>query len=261
MKNVSRNKCGLLCFRPVVDMDVMLEPRDVAVRRSANRHLRYIGVEENDGFKNSEKKLMILDNWSQKKPEDSTISEPPKRTLSRFIKAVVFETILKKTVRDKKRYRQDSFGSRGSSYSSNTERSSMDIDTQEIKHGSSSSCSSSVSESNKVSRCLSDEGKQNQSNLQDPAVKQRKIDRGCSGIYLLLISLTIRVLCGKLSGVFLTSIWLYIFSSRGYKVKLFLARRHHQIVKTSYTQQEDIKLSKNIGQKTLQEECHKGKIA
>ncbi|KAJ7981374.1 putative Transmembrane protein [Quillaja saponaria] len=228
MKNVSKNKCSLLCFRPVVDMDAMLESRGVVVR---NRRLRYLGVEENDGIKNSE----ILDNGCNKKYQDLGIhqNQPPKRTLSRLLKAVVFGTILNKRVRDKEHYCQDSYGSKRSSYSTNTQRSSRETNIEEIKPGlplsssssfrstSSLNFSSSALEPNRSSRSISDKEKQNEDNHQDPDVKQRNKDRGVSGMYLLLISLAITVLLGKIFGIFFTSIWMYFFHCRNTRLSYY----------------------------------------
>lgn len=71
MKNASRNRL-LLCFRPVVDMEIVLDPRGV-VDQSVGEGLPYIRVE--DGVEMKERPT-------------------PKRTFSQVVKGVMFETIL-----------------------------------------------------------------------------------------------------------------------------------------------------------------------
>ncbi|KAF5458413.1 hypothetical protein F2P56_022440 [Juglans regia] len=213
--NVSRNRF-LLCFRPVVDMEVVLESKDI-VDRSACK--------------------------------EKTIKEmlTPKRTFSRVLLSVICEAILAKRARDRKVDRQEScqsiYPSHKSSYSESChdfsyERSvnqvSMDagID-QEVRTnsglshsrsscGSSTSCSGSISEENKSPRSLTDITKQvDCCNYPDIVEKPKEeVDNmgNCSsfesGIYMLAISLVITILWGKFFAIFFTLIWLYFMSGR-----------------------------------------------
>ncbi|KAJ0053298.1 hypothetical protein Pint_02136 [Pistacia integerrima] len=220
MKNVSRNKF-LLCFRPVVDMDLVLETEGGTDRSRKNQTLKYIAAENN--YSASE------DNQSSKISKNSmVIRHPSQRTFSKVIKAVLFETILAKRVHDGKNLSQDSFkSSSGRSFS--RQRSGDDksvnransVDTlnfQEIKTNqvlfsqlsigsSSSSCSTSTS--------LSEPKRQNQNSNNNSLVKRRKKDyMGSSSslnyaIILLLLSLSFTILWGRLCAILFTSIWLY----------------------------------------------------
>ncbi|XVE92848.1 hypothetical protein REPUB_Repub01dG0138500 [Reevesia pubescens] len=97
MKNVSGTKF-LLCFRPVVDMDLMLESKAVVVDGSQNHQaLTHVGVKNKEDMKPSTTKSSVSD-----KENTITIHRPGKKTVSQVIKAVVFEILLAKRVRDRK---------------------------------------------------------------------------------------------------------------------------------------------------------------
>lgn len=217
MKNVSRNKF-LLCFRPVVDMDIMLESKGV-LDGSASQGLQYVSVENKEETKET-KALMT-----------------PKRSFSRLVKAVMFDTILTKRVRDRKnsyRSKRSLLTNSERSIDKLVNRASVDGNIQEMKtnsgllqsssfgsYWSSSTCSSPISESKNLSKSLSDITKQNRDmNHQDLVVKPKKVDMGNrssfnSGIYLFVISLIITILWGRVCAILFTSIWVY-----------FLPRRH-----------------------------------
>ncbi|WJX73931.1 hypothetical protein P8452_57653 [Trifolium repens] len=133
MKNVSRNKF-LTCFRPTVDFDSMLESESV-IDPSINRrkHER----------QNSTSNSMFLDQNCSKLIQDQVVGHPPKQTLAKVIKAVVFQTILN-TIHKKNRYSQSCFGSKRS-YSLHTRSSSFKTNKEEIKKIESSLSSSSSS--------------------------------------------------------------------------------------------------------------------
>ena len=89
MKNVSRNKF-LLCFRPVVDMDLMLESKAVVVDRSQNHQaLPYVDVKNKENMKPPTTKSSVSDT-----EKSITIHRTGKKTFSQVIKAVVFEILL-----------------------------------------------------------------------------------------------------------------------------------------------------------------------
>ena len=89
MKNVSRNKF-LLCFRPVVDMDLMLESKAVVDDRSQNQKaLTNVGVKNKEDMKPSKTKSSVSDTKNS-----IMIHRPGKKTFCQIIKAVVFEIIL-----------------------------------------------------------------------------------------------------------------------------------------------------------------------
>jgi len=86
MRNVSKNKWFLTCFRPVVDIDDMLEPRAV-VDHSANRRFTCIPVADKHDTKDSVTKTTFSEqefaqNWV-------VVPHPQKRKFSKVIKAVV----------------------------------------------------------------------------------------------------------------------------------------------------------------------------
>ncbi|XP_061362346.1 uncharacterized protein LOC133306085 [Gastrolobium bilobum] len=194
MKNASKNKF-LNCFRPVVDIDAMLESRAV--------------VDHSDS-----RKTMFSDQECQKITQNWVEPQRPKRTLAKVIKVVVFETLLNTRARNKNRYSQSCFGSKrdysayAESSSTGSEKSMSSLASgntkiQEIKAPelsfSSSSSSTPVSESKNISKCAS---------TKDQLEKQKK----CLGIYLVLVSLVVTVLWGKIHGIILTSMSLCLFS-------------------------------------------------
>ena len=80
MKSVSRNKF-LHCFRPMADMDMVIESNSSDTDGSSDLGFSCIGLED-------KKDVKTLDSNS------GAVLRPPKRTLSRVLKAVLFETIL-----------------------------------------------------------------------------------------------------------------------------------------------------------------------
>nr|XP_023889532.1 uncharacterized protein LOC112001590 [Quercus suber] len=209
MKSVSRNKF-LLCFRPVVDMEGVLQAKSL-VDSSASQGLPFISVENK---------------------EETKVSMSPKRTFSRVVKAVMFGTILNKRVRDRKGCHQDSYQSkRGLSMNYERNRASVDNTNSALSHSSSyassdsSSCSGSISESKNSSVII----KETCSKNQELEEKPEKVDMlGCSsfnsGIYLLLISLIITILLGKLCAIIFTSILVYFVPCQRYDRQEYVIR-------------------------------------
>ncbi|KAK7257491.1 hypothetical protein RIF29_31510 [Crotalaria pallida] len=189
MRNVSRSKF-LVCFRPVVDIDDMLESRVV------NKH---------EKKKSSDTKSLFFKQVPSKISESWIMQEPPKRTLSRVIKAVVFQTMLKRRTRHKNRPSHDSFESKHS-YDS---EDSQSLSSSSPSHSLASSCSS-PSESKSPTKHYSTKEKQNESDYEGLVNKQKNFE--CNGIYLILLSLAFTVFFGKLFGIMLTSMLLYLFS-------------------------------------------------
>ncbi|XP_050384068.1 uncharacterized protein LOC126800704 [Argentina anserina] len=224
MKNASRSKF-LLCFRPVVDMEMVVESKGVVVdrptRRARTKPIENTKVERTKVVEVREEeeevevkapltKTMSLDR--QCSMISSQCSKVPRsrhnRTFSRVIKAVVFETILAKKVRDGRAFRQDSFGSkrRGSSLSLESDElmtTPSETNARQVRVSSSSN---------------PDSAKQSPKNQEDSVRKLKKNEKGScelhSGIYLLLISLGITVFWGRVLAILFTSIWLYFISWR-----------------------------------------------
>ncbi|XP_045800645.1 uncharacterized protein LOC123894632 isoform X1 [Trifolium pratense] len=193
MKNISKNKF-LTCFRPAVDFDSMLESESV-INPSINRrkHER----------QNSTTNSMFLDQNCSKLIQDQVVGHPPKQTLAKVIKAVVFQTILN-TIHKKNRYSQSCFGSKRS-YSLHTRSSSFKKNKEEIKE-SESSLSSSSSSCSPVFE-LKNLSKSNESELG----KQKKFQ--WLGIYMMiLISLVVTIFWGKTNVIILTSMFFCCFS-------------------------------------------------
>ncbi|XVE66273.1 hypothetical protein DITRI_Ditri08aG0067400 [Diplodiscus trichospermus] len=235
MKNVSRNKF-LVCFRPVVDMELMLESKNVVVDRSQNHHAsKYVGVKNKEDMKPSATKSSVSD-----RKNSITIHRSGKKTLSQMIKAVVFEIILVKRVRDGKGIDQESYSSKHNSPLSSHARlldASFDKSANMVLAGkgihdtisnsssvsSRSSCSSSLSSSSSSSFAESTQKAKRQElqnncstdrNHQDGEMKpkQRGTDRDSSSsntvIVLLLISLAVTIFWGNFCAILLTSILL-----------------------------------------------------
>ena len=117
----------------------------------------------------------------------------------------IFCGLQNRRARHNNRYRHDYFGSKHS-YGSQTKA------LQSTSHGSTSSYSSSpkASDSKNVPVCYATKEKQKETSCKGPLGKQNKFE--FYGIYLVLISLVFTVFWGKLFGIILTSMWLYLFS-------------------------------------------------
>ncbi|CAB4304800.1 unnamed protein product [Prunus armeniaca] len=212
MKNVPKPKPKFLhCFRPVVDMDMVLESKGV----------RIVEKKENKNKNSLSTKTMSLDRGCSVKSENTKMPPPPNRTFSRAIKAVVFETILAKRARDRKGYRQDSFGSKSFSVKSEASLnfgSDELMKVEETKPNLETLHSSSPSSLSPSSISRSNSTKQSKKNQQDPAVKSRNTQMSSSdfnsGVYFLLISLAITVFWGRVFAILVASTWLYFFPGR-----------------------------------------------
>jgi len=84
MRSVSKNKF-LTCFRPVIDLDDMLESETVTAPSTSRRKL---------ATQNSATNSIFPDQNSPKSIQNQVAGHPPKQTLSKVIKAVVFQIIL-----------------------------------------------------------------------------------------------------------------------------------------------------------------------
>ncbi|KAK7312758.1 hypothetical protein VNO77_36861 [Canavalia gladiata] len=188
MRNFSKSKF-LLCFRPVVHIDAMLESK-VAAHRSHSCRFSCIPASDNhDMVKNSETKSIYFHQVS------------PKRTISRVIKAVFFETILNRRTRHKNGYRHGSYGSEQRYLKYTENKSPQSPMSTSSSNGSASP--SSCSQWKNMSKYYS-----NEKQKQVVEEKQKKLE--WYGIYLILISLALTVFWGKVFGIILTSIWLYL---------------------------------------------------
>ncbi|KAJ6704381.1 hypothetical protein OIU85_030214 [Salix viminalis] len=119
--------------------------------------------------------------------KNSLIRRSPKKNFSRVIKAVFFETIMLKRVRDGK----------GSQCQEHSNANKVLINTDHQVNEANLVRSSSISEPRKLSRI-----KKNSKNPdQELEFKARNMDK--SGIFLLLLSLTVMVLWGKLCANFI----------------------------------------------------------
>ncbi|XP_062028672.1 uncharacterized protein LOC133744605 [Rosa rugosa] len=241
MKNGSRSKF-LLCFRPVVDMEMVVESKGVVVdrptRRSRTKPIENTKVEKTKVVEVKEEeeeeevkvqapltKTMSLDRECSMISSQS--SKMPRsrhnRTFSRVIKAVVFETILAKKVRDGRVVRQDSFGSKRS-YSMNRGKS-LSLETDELmitptetnSHEVKVNCSSNPDSAKQSTKNQEDSVTiLSKKKKKDSVTKPKKNEKGScelnSGMYLLLISLAITVLWGRVFAILFTSLWLYFFT-------------------------------------------------
>ncbi|XWS39528.1 hypothetical protein CRYUN_Cryun18bG0063300 [Craigia yunnanensis] len=225
MKNVSRNKF-LLCFRPVVDMDLMLESKAVVVDRSQNHQaLTYVGVKNKEDMRPSTTKSSVSDTKNS-----IMIHRSGKKTFSQVIKAVVFKSILAKRVRDRKGIDQESYSPKHN-FPLNSRDELLDTSfdksvskvlagkgiqytiSQSYSVSSRSSSPSSPSSTQKAKRQQLQNNCNTYRNHQEGEMKPKQgIDRGSSSnsaIILLLISLAVTIFWGKFCAILCTSIWLY----------------------------------------------------
>ncbi|KAI6697428.1 hypothetical protein NL676_017547 [Syzygium grande] len=206
MKNVSRIKF-LHCFRRPVVEEVMLEPR-----RGRNQLMH----------------LLMDEDGNEKASTKSLYGRSRKHSFSRMLKSALFDTALARSIRRKrssslrnslltKRCHSKDAEPRGSLRSNNDQKL---IDDQTNRFSSTSpSCSGSSSALEHVD-CVSkpwppsgfsyngSSMKQEQSpDHQDQSrTKQAKLDMA----YLLFISLTGTVLCGRAYAIFFASMWLLV---------------------------------------------------
>ncbi|CAI8592670.1 unnamed protein product [Vicia faba] len=189
MKSVSKNKF-LTCFRPV-DFDTMLdESEDVNIT-----------------YPSTNRRKHETQNPASSLIQNQVVDHPPKQTLAKVIKAVVFQTILNTRAHKKKRYSQNCFGSkRNYSLHTRTSSSSFKTNIEEIKGIESSLSSSSSSPCSPVSESKS-LSKSNECQLE----KKQRFQ--CLGIYMMiLISLVVTIFCGKFNVIILTLMFFCCFS-------------------------------------------------
>ncbi|XVF66922.1 hypothetical protein PTKIN_Ptkin10aG0079000 [Pterospermum kingtungense] len=223
MKNASRNKL-LLCFRPVVDMDLMLESKAVSVDRCQNHQaLRHLGVQNKEDMKPSTSMSSVSETKTS-----IMIRRNGKRTFSQVIKAVVCEIILAKRIRDRKAIDQElyspklnfSLSSRDKLLDTNFDKSvnkvlpGKGIQDTIYKSNSISSISSSPNSAQKNERQLLQNNCNTYTHHRECEMKpkQKVIDRGSSSnsaIFLLLITLAMTIFWGKFYAILFTTIFLY----------------------------------------------------
>ncbi|KAK4845547.1 hypothetical protein QYF36_006362 [Acer negundo] len=174
-----------------------------------------------------------------KKSEKSMMVRcPSNRTLSKVIKAVLFETILAKRVRDRKSERksltlQDSYHHQSSKRSfSNSRHTRKSLDSshhyviQKIKSNPVLSSQSSVNSSSSTSCSISEPKKQNQNCKKLGSNNNNNMGGGsttagtgswsfsCVITLLLIIILTVTCLCGRVFAIFCTTVCLYYLPRR-----------------------------------------------
>ncbi|KAK1567161.1 hypothetical protein Q3G72_008800 [Acer saccharum] len=225
--NVSRSNSNkfLVCFKPVVDMDqLVLESKSsVAIDHHGSKSQRRLPFNRinpenrSENVKKSEKSMMVRC--------------PSNRTLSKVIKAILFETILAKRVRERKSERksltlQDSYHHQ-SSKRRHTHKSLDSSDhcvIQQIKCNPVLSSQSSVNSSSSSSCSISEPKKQNQNckkldnnNNMGGGVTTAGMGSwsfSCVMTLLLIIILTVTCLCGRVSAIFCTTVCLYYLPRR-----------------------------------------------
>ncbi|KAG4961044.1 hypothetical protein AAZX31_13G285800 [Glycine max] len=203
MRNVSKNRF-LTCFRPVVDIDDMLEPKAAVVDDSASCRFACIPVADKHDAKNSTTKAtlsdqdMLAQNWI-------VVPRPQKRTFSKIIKADLF--LLNTRARNKNLDGQGCFGSKRD-YSAYTESSSTGDEKKQAFVGTNIQKIKPPEWSSSISSSNSPESK-NES-PKDQVEKQKKFR--CLGIYWVLVSLVVTVFWGKVNVTIWTSLLLCFFS-------------------------------------------------
>lgn len=162
MRSFSKSKFSQ-CFRPVVDLDDLLESKVVAHHHSKNKH-----------------------------------------TVLKVIKAMVLETILNRRARHKTCYGFDFFGVSKHNYST----------YKKVTKATQSSLTTLSSDSPKLSQSkkMSTKGKHEKDTSRGSTILEKQKKFEFYAMCLVLISLVFTVCFGKLFGIFLTSIWIFLFS-------------------------------------------------
>ncbi|PQM41390.1 uncharacterized protein Pyn_04846 [Prunus yedoensis var. nudiflora] len=176
-------------------MDMVLESKGV----------RIVEKKENKNKNSLSTKTMSLDRGCSVKSENTKMPPRPNRTFSRAIKAVVFETILAKRARDRKGYRQDSFGSKSFSVKS---EASLNLGSDELMKVEETKPNLETSHSSPPSSLSP-----SSISLKSKNTQMSSSDFN-SGIYFLLISLAITVFWGRVFAILVASTWLYSFPGR-----------------------------------------------
>ncbi|XP_058734839.1 uncharacterized protein LOC131606691 [Vicia villosa] len=184
------------CFRPVVDIDALLESKVTAHR-------------------------------SENKPKQ----HHKKRTVLKIIKAAVLETILNKRALHKYPYGLDCFGGLKNDYSRYKKESKASQSS--LTNISSNSSSFSSPKVILQSENMSSKGNHEKESSCGRALLEKQKKFELCAMCLVLISLIFTVFWGKLFGIILTSICLYLFSlfNSNYSCqKMFLNCKRHSIV-------------------------------
>ncbi|XP_024630406.1 uncharacterized protein [Medicago truncatula] len=127
-----------------------------------------------------------------------------KHTVLKVIKAMVLETILNRRARHKTCYGFDCFGVSKNIYST----------YKKVAKATESSLTAISSDSSKVSqsKIMSTKGKQEKDTCRGSTIIEKQKNFEFYAISLVLISLVFTVFFGKIFGIFLTSIWIFLFS-------------------------------------------------
>ncbi|GMJ13029.1 hypothetical protein like AT5G23160 [Hibiscus trionum] len=179
MKNISRNKF-LVCFRPVVDMDLM-----PSTTRSS--------------VPDTEKSIMV--------------HRPGKKTFSHVIKAVVFEILLAKRVKDRKGISRGSYSISKHNFPGNGHGYDEMLATSAGKVSAAEGIRERISESDSVPDSTPGTSKHQEREVNE---KREGIERSSSSsssssnaVFWLVISLAMTVFWGKICAILFASIWLY----------------------------------------------------
>ncbi|KAH1120436.1 hypothetical protein J1N35_003596 [Gossypium stocksii] len=239
MKNLSRNKF-LLCFRPVVDMDIMrLEPKPAAAVVNHPAFTCVAGAQSKEDFS----KPSTANSSVSDEEKSIAVHSGGKKTLSKVIKAVVFETVLAHRIRDRNRNN----GSKNRVLAGKLIQSTTSSSSSSASSSSSSSSSSPLTP-NTIQKT---ETKHQQSGCNESKPKQERIDKGfsCSknrAMSVFLICLAMTIFWGKLVAIILTSIWLYFLHHNGVDVKMeTIKRRGEKVSKEEEEEKVVINGSKN----------------
>lgn len=194
MKTATRNKL-LHCFRPIgmVDVDVVSHEQPTSVvDRSADNVDHDTKVSGNGRSTNSEKSSKI-------------VQHAGKRIFSRVVKAVFFETILPKRVSDRKGISKK----RTCLDLGRSADEPMILAPAKVRTGTSSSSSSSTPKSVDSLKSLSESVKQKEGHKSTHGEEHTEKPHLSinTGLLLILISLAVTVLWGRLSAIAFTSIW------------------------------------------------------
>ncbi|GMN61220.1 hypothetical protein TIFTF001_030312 [Ficus carica] len=222
----------------MVDVDVVIHEQPTSVvDRSAYNVDRDTKVSGNGCSTNSEKSSKI-------------VQHAEKRTFSRVVKAVFFETILAKRVSDRKGISKK----RPCLDLGRSTDEPMILAPAKVRTRTSSSSSSSTPKSIDSSKSLSESVKQTEGHKSTRKEKHTEKPHLSinTGLLLILISLAMTVLWGKLSAIVFTSIWLCFLPLWSYAVN----PGPQNVTKSPEIESEDHKKKSN----SIGRDCLKGSI-
>ncbi|KAK8627174.1 hypothetical protein V6N13_134795 [Hibiscus sabdariffa] len=187
MKNVSRNKF-FFCFRPVVDMDLMLDSEPVVV------HDHTKPSTTRSSFPDAENSI--------------TVHRPGKKTFSHVVKAVVFEILLAKRVKERKGIGRGSYSSKNNFPGNSHDYDEM-LATDAGKVSAAEGIQERISESGSVPDSTPETSKHQEREVKEKHEGMERSWSSSNAMFWFVVSLAMTIFWGRIWAILFASVWLY----------------------------------------------------